>query len=195
MTPPDTSPLVAVPWWLHELHGTHSKRRDLALVQGCAWGVTALVAGLALAEGLALWAVVLLALLSVDIAGGVVSNVTPGTNAHYNASRRARVIFLALHVLQPATLIWLFPGWAAPIAGVAALTLATAFGIEAGGRRAAAAPVAIAAAVGLVALVLLAPAGFGPAPFIGLPLILVLYVLKVAVAFPVDWHPDARTHA
>lgn len=194
MTEATLSPIVAVPWWLHELHGTHSTRRDLALVQGCAWGVTALVAALAIAEGLSLWAVALLALLVVDIAGGVVSNVTPGTNAHYNASRRARIVFLSLHVLQPAALVWLFPDWATPITGVAALTLATGFGIEARGRRAAAAPVAVAAAVGLIALVLLAPAAFGPAPFVGLPVILVLYVLKVAVAFPVDWHPDARVH-
>lgn len=190
MTQASPSPRIAVPRWLHDLHGTHSTRRDLALVQGCAWGVTALVAALALAQGLPPWAVALLALLAVDIAGGVVSNVTPGTNAHYNASRRARIVFLALHVLQPAALVWLFPGWAVPIAGVAALTLATAAGIEARGRRAAAAPPAVAAAVGLIALILLAPAGFGPAPFAGLPLILVLYVLKVAVAFPVDWHPD-----
>ncbi|WP_372424533.1 hypothetical protein [Salinarimonas chemoclinalis] len=189
MTQATTSHVIEVPKWLRELHGTRSTRRDLVLVQGCAWGVTALVAALAFAEGLPLWAVALLALLVVDIAGGVVSNVTPGTNAHYNRSRRARVVFLALHVLQPAALVWLFPGWAVPVAGIAVLTLVTAFGIEAQGRRAAAAPVAVSAAVGLVALIMLAPAAFGTAPFLGLPLILVLYVLKVAVAFPVDWHP------
>jgi hypothetical protein len=189
MTQATPSPVVAVPWWLHELHGSRSTRRDLALVQGSAWGVTVLVAALAVAEGLPLWSVALLALLVVDIAGGVVSNVTPGTNAHYNASRRARVVFLALHVLQPAALIWLFPGWAVPILAVAAMTLATGFGIEFWGRRAAAAPVAFAAAVGVIALIMLAPAAFGPAPFLALPLILILYVLKVAAAFPVDWHP------
>lgn len=194
MTQVPSSSLVAVPWWLHELHGTRSTRRDLALVQGCAWGVTALVAALALAEGLPLWAVALLALLVVDIAGGVVSNVTPGTNAHYNASRRARVVFLALHVLQPAALIWMFPEWAAVIMAVTVLTLATGFGIEFRGRRADAAPVAVASAVAVISLIVLAPAVVGPAPFIGLPLILVLYVLKVAVAFPVDWHPTARAH-
>ncbi|MCC5979736.1 MAG: hypothetical protein JJU21_16875 [Salinarimonas sp.] len=187
--PPST---IAVPTWLHELHGTHSTRRDLALVHGCAWGVTALIAGLAVAEGLPPWKVALLALLVVDIAGGVVSNVTPGTNAHYNASRRARVVFLALHVLQPAVLIWLFPAWAGPVAGVAILTLLTAFAIEFAGRRASAAPVALSAAVGLIATILLAPAAFGPAPFAGLQLIMVLYVLKVAVAFPVDWYPGAE---
>ena len=189
MTEETASHLVAVPRWLHALHGTHSTRRDLALVQGSAWGVTALVAALAITEGMTLWAVALLALLVADIAGGVVSNVTPGTNAHYNASRRARLVFLALHVLQPAALIWLFPSWGVLIIAVAALTLATAFGIELRGRRADAAPVAVAAAVGAIALILLAPAAFGPAPFQGLSLILVLYVLKVAVAFPVDWHP------
>ena len=194
MTQASTSSVIAVPKWLHELHGTHSTRRDLALVQGCAWGVTALVAALAFADGLPLWTVALLALLVVDIAGGVVSNVTPGTNAHYNASRRARVVFLALHVLQPAALIWLFSGWAAAIVAVTVLTLATGFAIEFRGRRADAAPVAVASAVAVISLIVLAPAVVGPAPFIGLPLILVLYVLKVAVAFPVDWHPNARTH-
>lgn len=194
MTQTTVSPTIAVPRWLHELHGTHSTRRDLAMVQGTAWGVTALVAGLAVADGLPLWTVALVALLVVDIAGGVVSNVTPGTNAHYGASRRSRINFLTLHVLQPTALILLFPDWAVPIAGIAALTLATALGIEFFGQRAGAAPVAVAAAVGLIALTLVGPAGFGPAPFLGLPIILVLYVLKVAVAFPVDWYPNQRTH-
>ncbi len=184
---------IAIPKWLHELHGSYSSRRDLALVQGCAWGVTALVVGVAVLEGFDLWVVALLALLVVDIAGGVVSNVTPETNAHYNASRRARVVFLTLHVLQPALLIWLFPTWAAAIAVVAMLTLATAFGIEFFARRSAAAPSAVAAAIVLLTAIFLMPFVLGPPPFVALPLILALYVLKVGVAFPVDWYPDRNT--
>ncbi len=194
MTQATASRTIAVPRWLHELHGTRSTRRDLVSVQASAWGVTMPIVALALAEGLPVWAVAVVALLVVDIAGGVVSNVTPGTNAHYNDSRRARVVFLALHVVQPAALIWLLPAWTLPTSGVAALTLATAAGIEFLGRRADAAPVAFAAAVSILTLLALAPGFVGPAPFLGLPLILVLYVLKVAVAFPVDWHPAARTH-
>lgn len=194
MTPATGSPTIPIPRWLHELHGTHSTRRDLVLVQGSAWSLTALVTATAVADGLPLWAVALLALLMIDIAGGVVSNVTPGTNAHYNASRRTRTVFLALHLLQPAALIWLFPTWAMPIAGVATLTLGAAFGIEFLTRRAEAAPVAVATAIVLIALILLSPAVIGPSPYLGLPLILALYVLKVVVAFPVDWHPNARTH-
>lgn len=193
MSQATASPTITVPRWLHELHGTETTRRDIALVQGSAWSLTALLIVAAVADGLPLGAVMLLALLTVDIAGGVVSNVTPGTNAHHNASRRTRVVFIAVHVLQPAALIWLFPAWAMPIAGVATVTLGAAFGIEFLTRRADAAPVAIATATTLIALILLAPAAIGPAPFVGLPLILVLYVLKVAVAFPVDWYPDART--
>jgi len=186
------SPTIAMPRWLHELHGKRTTRSHLLLVQGCAWAVTAIVAALAVAENQPFWIVALLALITVDIAGGVVSNVTPGTNAHYNFSRRARIVFMTLHVLQPMVLIWLFPVWAVPIAAVALTTLGTAFGIELLGLRGSAAPVAFSAAIGVIALILGAPVVFGPLPFSGLSLILTLYVLKVAVAFPVDWYPQAE---
>lgn len=55
---------------------------------------------------LAVWKKILL-LLTLDISGGVVANITKATNEYYQASQKARIVFLAIHI-QPLLLGWLF---------------------------------------------------------------------------------------
>ncbi len=54
-----------------------------------------------------LWRSVLAALLVADIAAGAVANVTRGTNDHYAASARRRIVFLAVHLHLPAVALLL----------------------------------------------------------------------------------------
>jgi hypothetical protein len=188
---------VDVPTWLHELHGERSTWRDIVTVHLVAWvcaiGVFWLVGG---PVG------ILLAILMVDIAGGVVANVTRGTNDYYARRRGHRIVFLSLHVIQPALLILLTPAPEALVIAVAAWTLLGASVLESlrrsGCELALTAPIALAwAVIGLASLLVSGgTAGIGlesiAAPLArAIDLLLILYMLKLLPAFSVDWYDAA----
>jgi hypothetical protein len=66
---------------------------------------------------------VVLAMLALDVAGGVVANFTRGTNNYYADSLRKRYLFIGLHLLQPLMLIWIFPSDLIAILCVSLFTL------------------------------------------------------------------------
>jgi hypothetical protein len=176
---------ISLPSWLHSLHGEQSRVADVLLTHLVGWGITALVFGLGFAAGYPWWVNVLLAVLAIDIAGGVVSNMTQGTNAYYSARPSKRVTFLRLHLIQPAVLMLLFPAELILTGLTAASALGVAFAINAAADRSRMKVQAISYATVALTLLLLFPADFS-----GLTLILVLYILKVALAFPVDWYKE-----
>lgn len=175
--------VLSIPKWLHSLHGEHSTAADIAYTHVTGWGITALLFWLGIAAGYPLWFNLVLAVLAIDIAGGVISNVTRGTNDYYNARPRKRIVFLQLHIIQPAVLMLLFPSDILLISITSAATLATAFAINASGARNSMKAPAIALTTLAATLLVLIPAEFA-----GLSIILILYVMKVGLAFPVDWY-------
>ena len=77
------------------------------------------------------WRAALAALLVADIAAGAVANLTRGTNDHYAASARRRIVFLAVHVHLPAVALLLdlpllpaLVAWALTIVAAAIIALA-----------------------------------------------------------------------
>lgn len=121
---------VSIPRPLHYLHGRSASLRDLCLNYGLA-----VAAGLAFAYAIQEepWSPVrrmLLLLLAIDIAGGVVSNLTAGTKRFYNGDKKLRVLFVCLHVVQPLLLIWLFPKHALGIGLMAIYTLIAAYYLD-----------------------------------------------------------------
>jgi hypothetical protein len=181
----NTENRIEIPSFLHELHGEISNRRDVALTHITAWGITGVTVWLSLQAGHPLWVTLLMAFLMIDIAGGVVSNFTRGTNNYYAAHPRKRIIFLLLHVIQPGLLALMFPDQAFLILGVMAYTLPISFWLDdrrnPGFQRSTAPFFAI---IGITGVLLL------PIEFSGLQLILVLYILKLILAFSVDWYRD-----
>lgn len=192
---------VRVPRVLHELHGERSTWSDVIVTHAVAWGLAAAVL---LVVGGATGA--LLAFLMVDIAGGVVSNVTRGTNEFYVARPGHRLVFLSLHVLQPSLILLFVPGAGIGVALIAAWTLSGAALLErlrrAGKARDVTAPVATAWAVtGIAVLALGGGAGVGTVtsaeavPSAGAVkhatnLLLTLYLLKLLPSFSVDWYSE-----
>jgi hypothetical protein len=179
----NTEKTIKIPAFLHELHGEVSSRRDIAITHLAAWGLTGLTAWLSVNAGYPLWITILLAVLMVDIAGGVVSNFTKGTNNFYAAHPRKRIIFLLLHVIQPGLLAIMFPEYAFMILGVMAYTLPISFWIDdmknPETRRTIGPFFAILGITGVLML---------PISFAGLQLILMLYIIKLVLAFSVDWY-------
>lgn len=96
---------IRIPKFFHELFGTHQQRSELILILlftvtatlATAWSTAPYWLELKWYQNLVLW------LLFIDISGGVVANLSTGTNNHYNAHPRGRWLFIAVHI-QPLIL-------------------------------------------------------------------------------------------
>ena len=93
---------IRIPHGLRELFGEESTPAELSVVSGFA--VVSTVAAMWTTGnewlGLGTFAAILIALLMVDIYGGVIANLSVGTNRYYGHSKKRRLIFIAVHV-QP----------------------------------------------------------------------------------------------
>ncbi len=172
---------ITVPAALRELHGERATGTDLLLTYGTGILTAAGVAAFAdLSLPPARWLV--LNLLLVDIAGGVTANFTRGTNAYYAGRPGLRLVYILLHVVQPAVLLWLFPGQGGRLALFAGYTLLATFTVNAIPQyRYQRLGAGLLTTLGVLLLHLLALA---PAVLTGL---LTLYLLKLVLAFAVRW--------
>lgn len=178
---------LIVPKFLHELHGDMSNWRDIGLTHIAAWGITALMVWMSVIAMHPLWMTGLLAFLMFDIAGGVVSNFTRGTNNFYAKYPQKRLIFILLHVIQPGILAYLFLDEAFLILGVMAYTLPLSFWLNDNRKEGFQKSVApFFTIVGITGVLLL------PIKFVGLQLLLMLYIIKLILAFSVDWYGNTQ---
>jgi hypothetical protein len=60
-------------------------------------------------EGLSILKKSTLALLALDLGGGVVSNMTSGTKQYYDSTLKKKYLFPLIHLLQSLLLAWVFP--------------------------------------------------------------------------------------
>ena len=96
---------VHIPKFLHELFGTQQNRSELVIILLftiissvlVAWFTAPFWLTLAWYQRVVLW------LLFLDISGGVVANLSEGTNNYYTARPKARWLFIAIHI-QPLLL-------------------------------------------------------------------------------------------
>jgi hypothetical protein len=114
---------IQVHKFLVELFGRETTTFDLlAIVIGSFSG-----AGLTLAlkwnTDISIFKLIILTILTLDIAGGVVANFTTGTTNYYAESLRKRYFFVLFHLLQPSILIWIFPNDLQAILGISIFTL------------------------------------------------------------------------
>ncbi|WP_409344574.1 hypothetical protein [Paenibacillus sp. MBLB4367] len=100
---------VKIPSFFHEVFGEKQTAAELFFIIVFGVGMSGLMLACTYPEwgGLAWWKIGCLALLALDINGGVVANVTLSTNNYYKASSRARLLFIAIHV-QPVLLSLIF---------------------------------------------------------------------------------------
>ncbi|WP_010268934.1 hypothetical protein [Paenibacillus senegalensis] len=183
--------MIAVPKLLHELFGKKTTGFELWHVLFFAFGMSAVLLGFTFEEWshLQLWRVVLLALLLVDICGGVIANLTWSTNDYYRNQPTARLIFIVVHIqpiLFAALLADYFPiclaVWSYTV--LASLIVHSLAGHPA--QRAIGASLALLGAAGLVL-------SSGKALPALLLLTLLFYMLKVIYSFGVD-HYASRTN-
>ena len=99
---------ICTPKFLRELFGRKTNLITIAVTMTFSILVTGLLWRLSLPDqNWPLWQFITFCLLSVDISGGVIANLTQGTNHYYQESAKRRYIFLLIHI-QPLLLALLF---------------------------------------------------------------------------------------
>lgn len=107
----------------HELFGRETTTFDLLAIVISSFSFAGLTLILKWNANISIIKIIMLTVLSLDIAGGVVANFTTGTNNNYAESLRKRYLFVLFHLLQPSILIWIFPSELIAILGVSLFTL------------------------------------------------------------------------
>jgi hypothetical protein len=107
----------------HELFGRETTTFDLLAIVISSFSFAGLTLILKWNANISIIKIIMLTVLSLDIAGGVVANFTTGTNNYYAESLRKRYLFVLFHLLQPSILIWIFPSELIAILGVSLFTL------------------------------------------------------------------------
>jgi hypothetical protein len=173
---------VKMPSWLHELFGVQARMCDLWLIISAAGVAAAAVSFLVWEEAMPAYQKIILALLALDLAGGVPANFSKGTNDYYAERPRHRMVFIALHGLQPLALVWLFPEDALPVALLSGYILLAAGLVnylrEYETQRVTAAFLLLPALLLLFVVAFSSPA---------LRVMLALFAVKLILAFAVRW--------
>lgn len=170
-----------MPGPLKLLHGAQSAPRDLFWVYAGALGFTLgfLIAFRDEAASLDALRLVVLVLAALDLAGGAIANLSPGTRDYWRSRpARLRMTFLAVHGVHAAAVAFVFPGsgpsallaWAWMMGAGLLLTLAS-------DPPRGAAPAMALALAGATAIHLVP--GLSPAP----GLLLAVFMVKLVFAF------------
>jgi hypothetical protein len=114
---------IQVHKFLFELFGRETTTFDLLAIVIGSFSVAGLTLALKWNADISIFKLIMLTILSLDIAGGVVANFTTGTTNYYAESLRKRYFFVLFHLLQPSILIWIFPNELQAILGISIVAL------------------------------------------------------------------------
>jgi hypothetical protein len=114
---------IQVHKFLVELFGRETTTFDLLAIVIASLSFAGLTLALKWNADISIFKLIMLTILSLDIAGGVVANFTTGTNNYYTESLRKRYFFVLFHFLQLSILIWIFPNELQAILGISIFTL------------------------------------------------------------------------
>jgi len=179
---------VKIPYYLQELHGEEAMISDLVLTYYAALAVTSLVIFQVWNIPVSILKIIVLCLLTFDLSGGVVANFSHATSIYYAAHAARRRVFAVFHIVQPLVIIWIFPAeWICigVIASYSIISMIIVGSIRENTKRRV--PAAVLALIGLSMVFLL------PFQRKVLLFILLLYIIKLVLAFPVDWAEKQRT--
>lgn len=174
---------IELPSVLHDLHGKETSIFDLIITYLSGIVITSII----LYDSYHLLSdflrIVVLIFLSLDIAGGVVSNFTQGTSENYAQSKFKRLLFISIHFLQPLGLFWVFQNDGIAILITTFLTLLGSLiinSIENINRKITYGCFLMTAITSLTFYL-----NFKISE---LHLLMILYTIKLVFAFPINWY-------
>lgn len=182
---------VKVPAFFQELFGKRIALLDLWVTLLFCVGMTILLLTITYSElqNLAIWQVIILTVLTVDITGGVIANFSFSTNLYYKSNARARFVFIIIHV-QPMVFAWLFEKHYGVSLTVWAYTVVCALIVNALVEHPSQRTIAAFLAVSGVSMLLL----FSEAVPTILLAVWSLYMFKVIFCFAVDHYAGQEEH-
>ncbi len=110
---------LRIPLWLREIHGYSATAGELVLVYltALAFAASILISIQDRLAELSVLQVTVLVLVSLDLAGGAVANLSQGTRAYWQSRNTSlRLLFLAVHVVHGIGIAYVFPEAAAAVA-------------------------------------------------------------------------------
>ncbi len=116
--------MVNIPKSLWKLHGKQAYISDLILTYLLA--IIVMLFNMLNVKELALWEIIVIAVLSVDIGGGVVSNFTKSTIHYYKEAGLSPHLFIWFHALQTLVLAIIYQQFYTPIIIVMCVAMAGA---------------------------------------------------------------------
>jgi hypothetical protein len=167
---------------LHELFGREITYTDLSFIFIGGIILTVIIQMLCVGSDLTTLKKIILAVLTLDIGGGVVANFTEGTNNYYWEDLKKRYLFILIHIFQPLILLWIFPNNFYAVMVVTLFTLVISFTVTSIKEKSSQKTLSITA--WLIGICLIFLLNFSM-PVI--QLILNIYVTKLVVAFSVNW--------
>ncbi|WP_444684515.1 hypothetical protein [Alkalicoccus luteus] len=178
--------MIRIPAFFHEILGEVQSKTALLVIM-LFTGTIVLLAGV---FGYVTWSQLafvkqlVLFVLLIDIAGGVVANVTPGTDRFYGGSARRRWVFIAIHV-QPIILAWALE---LPLMiGIGLWAFTTACAVLLNVMREQQEQPLVAFALAGIGFMLIAFSGIAPLA----AGIFLLYVCKVLISFSISFTKEA----
>ncbi|MDX2172207.1 MAG: hypothetical protein SFY56_03760 [Bacteroidota bacterium] len=167
---------------LQELFGQETTKLDLFLILLGSIALTVTTQIIDSGNDLSFIKRVTLALITLDIGGGIIANFTEGTNNYYAENIKKRYLFIAIHILQPLILNWIFLNNSFSILTITFFTLISAFIVTSIKQNTT--QKAVAATLTLIGLILAFSLCFSTTT---LHLILHIYSIKLILAFSVNW--------
>lgn len=173
---------IRIPKALHELHGEYANPFDLWVNYLTGFLATAAIVYLANDWQFSLLKLIVLAILALDLSGGVVSNFTTATSQYYAKSKNLRYLFLTIHLVQPAVLTWIYPEYIYEIVIVSGYTLVCTLIVNELAhyekQR------TIASFLMVMGIILTITMGISEAALL---IMMLLFVIKLLLAFAVKW--------
>jgi len=178
---------IQIPKMLHEIHGEISNVRDISITHVIAIVSTVMVLMLG-GQSLSFIQQILLGILTYDLVGGVVANFSYSTSVYYAAQPRKRMGFIALHLLQPTLLSFVFQEDILIVISMSAYILFSSIVVN--GMKSANRQVMTGAFFSILGITLLQLPLFMGTPI--LEFLLVIFLLKLPLAWAVRWYDINR---
>lgn len=106
--------MVSIPKSLWKLHGKRAYKSDLIFTYLLA--VIVMLFNMLNVKELPVWEIIVIAVLSADIGGGVVSNFTKSTIHYYKEAGLLPHLFIWFHALQTLALAFIYKAFFLPVA-------------------------------------------------------------------------------
>ena len=100
---------IEVPKILHEIHGEKTTLLNFILTYLVGISIGLIVILSLRNNELPIWKIILVFIVYIDVAGGVISNLSSSTNQYYQKRKILNLLFPILHVIQPLIMLFVFP--------------------------------------------------------------------------------------